>query len=88
MRTALIIICNRRGLHARAAAKFVKLVAEFNADVSVSKDDKKVTGQSILGLLTLAAALGDTIKVRASGVDEGAVIDAISELVERKFDEN
>ncbi|MEE3000284.1 MAG: HPr family phosphocarrier protein [Pseudomonadota bacterium] len=88
MRTALIKICNRRGLHARAAAKFVKLVAEFNADVFVSKDDKKVTGQSILGLLTLAAALGDTIKVSATGVDEGAVIEAIAKLVERKFDEN
>ena len=81
-------ICNRRGLHARAAAKFVKQVSEFNADVSVSKDDQEVNGHSILGLLLLAAALGDTIKVSAHGVEEDVMVDAISKLVKNKFDED
>ena len=88
MRTVSLKICNQRGLHARAAAKFVKLVAKFSADVSVSKDRQKVTGKSILGLMMLAAAMGDTIEVTVSGADEIVAIEAIAELIENKFEEN
>ena len=88
MKTVSLKICNQRGLHARAAAKFVKLVAEFSADVSVSKDGQKVTGKSILGLMMLAAAMGDTIEVTVSGANEIVVIEAIAELIENKFEEN
>lgn len=75
-------------MHARAAAKFVKLVTEFKADVFVSKDGQKVTGRSILGLMMLAAAEGDNIEVSTSGADELAVMHAITKLVENNFDEN
>ena len=88
MRTVSLKICNQRGLHARAAAKFVKLVAEFSADISVSKDGQKVTGNSILGLMMLAAAMGNTIEVTVSGADEIVAIEAIAELIENKFEEN
>ena len=88
MKNVFLSICNERGLHARAAAKFVRLVTEFSADVTVSKDGQKVTGHSILGLMTLAAAIGDAIEVSASGVDEAAVLEAIAGLVENKFGEN
>jgi len=86
--TVVLRISNRRGLHARAAAKFVKLVTEFKADVFVSKDGQKVTGRSILGLMMLAAAEGDNIEVSTSGADELAVMHAITKLVENNFDEN
>lgn len=88
MKTVSLKISNQRGLHARAAAKFVKLVAEFNADVSVSKDGQKVTGNSILGLMMLAAAMDDAIEVSVSGADEIVAIKAITELIENKFEEN
>ncbi len=88
MATVVLRISNRRGLHARAAAKFVKLVTEFKADVFVSKDGQKVTGRSILGLMMLAAAEGDNIEVSTSGADELAVMHAITKLVENNFDEN
>ena len=88
MRTVSLKICNQRGLHARAAAKFVKLVAEFSADVIVSKDGQKVAGNSILGLMMLAAAMGNTIEVTVSGADEIVAIEAIAELIENKFEEN
>ena len=88
MKSVLLSICNERGLHARAAAKFVRLVTEFSADVTVSKDGQKVTGHSILGLMTLAAAIGDTIEVSVSGIDEAAALEAIAGLIEDKFGEN
>jgi phosphocarrier protein HPr len=88
LKNVLLSINNERGLHARAAAKFVRLVTEFSADVTVSKDGQKVTGHSILGLMTLAAAIGDTIEVSASGIDEAAALEAISGLIESKFGEN
>ena len=88
MKTVLLNICNERGLHARAAAKFVKLVAEFNADVFVSKEGHKVTGNSILGLMTLAAGIGDEIEVSVSGTDEATALEAITILIENKFEEN
>lgn len=88
MSEATLKIQNQRGLHARAAAKFVKLVGAFEADVWVGKNGQEVSGLSIMGLLMLAAAPGDTISVKTSGNDEAAALKAITELVENKFEEN
>tara|TARA_Y100000739_G_scaffold138532_1_gene119371 strand:- start:107 stop:373 length:267 start_codon:yes stop_codon:yes gene_type:complete len=88
VKTVYLKICNRRGLHARAAAKFVELAAQFESDITVSKDSHTVTGNSILGLMMLAAALGETIRVTAAGGDEVSAITAISILVENKFEES
>ena len=88
MKTVLLNIINERGLHARAAAKFVKLVAEFNVDVFVSKEGHEVTGNSILGLMTLAAGIGDKIEVSVSGTDEATAVEAITMLIENKFEED
>lgn len=86
--TRTLTIRNRRGLHARASAKFVKTVSEFDADVRVSKDGIDVSGTSIMGLMMLTAAPGDTIEISADGAEAPAVIDALVDLVERKFDED
>ncbi|MDZ5646888.1 HPr family phosphocarrier protein [Nitrospirillum sp. BR 11828] len=85
-RTALIQ--NRRGLHARAAAKFVKLAAEFDAEVEVERGDTQVNGQSIMGLMMLAAAIGTSITLRARGPQGEQALDALVALVDRKFDED
>jgi len=84
---ASLTICNERGLHARAAAKFVKLAGEFEAEVLVAKDGQEVSGLSIMGLMMLAAAPGDVIAVSVSGKDEKSALQAITELVENKFEE-
>ncbi|MDR3424312.1 MAG: HPr family phosphocarrier protein [Alphaproteobacteria bacterium] len=80
-------IANGRGLHARAAAKFVKLVETFSADITVVKDDLRVSGRSIMGLMMLAATQGTTIRVCGSGEDAAAALEALTDLVKRKFDE-
>lgn len=82
-----LTICNQKGLHARAAAAFVKCVTAFEAEVLVEKDGQEVDGCSILSLMMLAASKGTTIKVRASGEDASAAIEAISALVNAKFGE-
>jgi len=82
-----LTIVNRRGLHARASAKLVKLVESFKADVQVSKDGQTVGGTSIMGLMMLAASPGCCIKVCISGADADAALAAISELVESGFGE-
>ncbi|MCK7613429.1 HPr family phosphocarrier protein [Roseibium sediminicola] len=82
-----LTIVNRRGLHARASAKLVKLVETFEADVQVSKDGQTVGGTSIMGLMMLAASPGCCIKVCISGTDADAALTAISELVESGFGE-
>lgn len=84
----VVTIVNQRGLHARAAAKFVKLADQFTAEVTVLKGDMVVSGRSIMGLMMLAAAPGTDIELRASGADAEAALAAIAELVERKFDED
>ncbi|HYC03380.1 MAG TPA: HPr family phosphocarrier protein [Azospirillaceae bacterium] len=83
-----VTIQNRRGLHARAAAKFVKLVAEFDAAVQVVRGETSVCGQSIMGLMMLAAAPGTSITLLASGPQAPQVLDALADLVNRKFDED
>ena len=85
---ASVTIVNRRGLHARAAAKFVKVAEQFAADVEVVKDDMVVCGISIMGLMVLAAALGTQLEIRARGREAGAAVAALVTLVERGFDEN
>lgn len=83
-----LTIVNQRGLHARAAAKFVKLTSEFKSNIEVTKDGETVSGVSIMGLMMLAAAIGSSIHVAASGVDAEKAVDAIAHLVESKFDED
>lgn len=83
----IVHISNRRGLHARAAAKFVKLVEELGADVRVLKDDMDVCGTSIMGLLMLSASQNTSIRITASGEGAEAALDALAGLIERRFDE-
>lgn len=82
-----LTIKNKRGLHARASAKFVQLVDSFDADVSVSKDGQTVSGTSIMGLMMLAAAPGCCIKVETSGSQAQEVLAAVKALVDDKFGE-
>lgn len=82
-----LTICNQRGLHARAAAKFVKLAGDYDADVTVTKDGTSVTGTSIMGLMMLAAAKGTSITVEAEGPQADDVLQALSGLVAGGFDE-
>ncbi|AWU94812.1 HPr family phosphocarrier protein [Azospirillum ramasamyi] len=80
-------ITNQRGLHARASAKFVKLVATFDAEISVRRGETVVSGESIMGLMMLAAGPGTTVELRATGRDAAAAMDALLDLINRKFDE-
>ena len=80
-------ILNKRGLHARASAKFVKCVERFDAEVTVSRLGERVGGRSIMGLLTLAAAKGTSITVEARGAQAREVLEALSDLVLNRFDE-
>ena len=81
-------IANRRGLHARAAAKFVKLAATFDAQVTVGHRGTEVSGLSIMGLMMLAAAPGCCIEMKATGAQAIEALDALCDLVDRKFDED
>jgi phosphocarrier protein len=85
VRTATI--SNRRGLHARAAAKFVKLASQFDAEVEVRRGDLTANGRSIMGLMMLSAGPGTTIVVSATGPEAEAALEAITELVASKFNE-
>jgi phosphocarrier protein len=84
---ARVRIVNIRGLHARAAAKFVKLAETFDARIEVTREDLTVPGTSILGLMMLAAGIGSSLELRAVGADAGPAIEALAELVKRGFDE-
>ena len=85
--TRTIRVVNGRGLHARAAAKFVKCATGFNAEVRVSKDGQTVSGSSIMGLMMLAASKGTTIDVAVSGPEGDAALEALVALVESGFGE-
>lgn len=80
-------ICNRRGLHARAAAKFVKLAATFDAQINVAHRGTEVSGLSIMGLMMLAAAPGCCIDLSASGQQAEEALAALCGLIAQKFDE-
>jgi phosphocarrier protein HPr len=82
-----IPIINKRGLHARASAKFVQMVERFNAEVWVTRGGETVGGTSIMGLMMLSAGPGTTIVVSAIGPEAQAAVDAITELVASKFNE-
>jgi len=81
-------ITNRRGLHARASAKFVTLASGQAAAIEVEKDGSKVAGTSIMGLMMLGAAMGDSITISAAGKDAERALVALCELVEAKFGED
>jgi phosphocarrier protein len=80
-------IVNIKGLHARASAKLVEVVEEFNAEAEVSKDGISASGDSIMGLLMLAASKGTFIEIETSGPDAEALAEALTELVADKFGE-
>ena len=82
-----LLIINKRGLHARASAKFVQTVERFSAEVWVTRGSETVGGTSIMGLMMLAAGPGTTIKVSAIGPEADAAVAAITQLVESKFNE-
>jgi phosphocarrier protein len=81
-------IVNRKGLHARASAKFVQTVERFDAEVTVTRCGETVGGRSIMGLLTLAAAQGTTITVTAKGEDAEACLEGIARLLAGRFGED
>ncbi|OYW23573.1 MAG: HPr family phosphocarrier protein [Sphingomonas sp. 12-62-6] len=83
-----VLIANRRGLHARASAKFVTLASSLPCDLTVEKDGNAVTGTSIMGLMMLGAAMGDHITISAEGDGAQQAVDALAELVEAKFGED
>ncbi len=80
-------ICNKRGLHARASAKFVQIVEKFDADVKVKRGNEVVGGTSIMGLMMLAAGPGTTITVEATGAQAAEVVEALVALVSGRFTE-
>ena len=81
-------ICNQRGLHARAAARFVKTAALFDAEIWVRKNGTEVSGRSIMGLMMLAAAPGSVVELTATGLEAEAAVAALARLIECKFDED
>jgi phosphocarrier protein len=83
-----VVICNRRGLHARAAARFVKLADGFEAEITVRKNGSSVSGRSIMGLMMLAAGPGTAIELSATGNDAEAAVAALAALVCGGFDES
>jgi phosphocarrier protein HPr len=86
--TTTLNICNARGLHARASAKFVKLATSFESEIMVTRDGVTVDARSIMGLLMLGAGIGCDIQVSAEGPDAAEAIEALTDLVARKFDED
>lgn len=82
-----VLITNKRGLHARASAKFVTLAATLPATVTVEKDGSEVTGTSIMGLMMLGAAKGDSVTISARGEGAENAVTVLSRLVEDKFGE-
>ena len=84
----VVLITNRRGLHARASARFVTLASGFDATATVTKDGSSVTGTSIMGLMMLAAAPGDSIEIAAEGPQADEALAALVALVESKFGED
>ncbi len=84
---AEVKITNRKGLHARASAAFVKCVEKYDAEVTVTKDEQTVNGSSIMGLMMLAAGPGSTILIETEGPEAEEALDALTSLVEARFNE-
>ena len=82
-----VAITNKRGLHARASAKFVALASELDAEIEVEKDGNSVCGTSIMGLMMLGAAMGDSIVIHVSGANAQDALEKLASLVEDRFGE-
>ena len=82
-----VTICNQKGLHARAAARFVKTASGFDSEIWVRKNGTTVSGRSIMGLMMLAAASGTVVELTATGSDAATAVAALAALIECKFDE-
>jgi len=82
-----VVICNKLGMHARAATRFVQLASRFKSDIRVQRENRDVSGKSIMGLMMLAASKGTRIHLRAEGEDAAEAIDQLQALVENCFDE-
>jgi phosphocarrier protein len=80
-------IVNKLGMHARAAAKFVKLASSFNSDIDIQKDSRRVNAKSIMGVMMLAANKGSTVTIHARGDDAEHSLDALEQLINDRFDE-
>jgi len=83
-----IVIINRLGLHARAAAKFVTLASGFDAEIRLIRSGREVNGKSIMGVMMLAAACGTRLELCASGSEAGPALDHLESLILRRFDED
>jgi len=81
-------ICNQKGLHARAAARFVKTAAQFTSEIEVRKNGTTVSGRSIMGLMMLAASAGTVVEICATGEDAALAVETLARLIECKFDED
>ena len=82
-----VLIGNRRGLHARASAKFVNLASQLDANIEVEKDGNKVCGTSIMGLMMLGAAMGDSVTIHVSGIGAEKALEQLAQLIEERFGE-
>jgi phosphocarrier protein HPr len=82
-----VLIGNRRGLHARASAKFVNLASQLDASIEVEKDGNKVCGTSIMGLMMLGAAMGDSVTIHVSGLAAESALEQLARLIEERFGE-
>ena len=87
MLTRELKIINKLGLHARAAAKLVKLSSSFASDIDIEKEGQRVNSKSIMGVMMLAASCGSMVILRAEGSDEKEALDAVVDLINRRFDE-
>ena len=83
-----IEIINKLGMHARAAAKFVKLATSFDSNIDIQKDSRRVNAKSIMGVMMLAASKGSTITIHADGRDAEKSLDALERLINNRFDED
>jgi phosphocarrier protein len=87
MRRETLTLVNKLGLHARAAASFVKTAAAFPCDITISLNDRKVSAKSIMGVMSLGAAKGSVLELAADGPEEAQAVDALSKLVAGRFGE-
>ncbi|MET0288022.1 MAG: HPr family phosphocarrier protein [Pseudoxanthomonas sp.] len=83
-----LVVSNKLGLHARATAKLVQILAPFRCNVTIAAKGREVNAKSIMGVMLLAAAQGTPVTVRINGEDEAAAMDAVTGLFERRFDED
>lgn len=88
MQNRIVVIINKLGLHARAAAKFVTLASSFASEIKLARDGQQVNGKSIMGVMMLAASKGCEITIIADGNDETSAIDSLAELVAKRFGED